>query len=71
MKQLYGIDMKQTQYGKTYEKIPAPDIAISMGYGIGCPFIGRVFDNNWGLPERERFVTKALIPCGLAVCKRF
>ena len=31
MKQLYGIDMKQTQYGKTYEKIPAPDIAISMG----------------------------------------
>ena len=66
MKQLYGIDMKQTQYGKTYEKIPAPDIAISMGYGIGCLFIGRVFDNNWGLPERERFVTKALILCGLA-----
>ena len=71
MKQLYGIDMKQTQYGKTYEKIPAPDIAISMGYGIGCLFIGRVFDNNWGWPERDRFVTKALSPCGLAVSNRF
>jgi hypothetical protein len=71
MKQLYGIDMKQTQYGKTYEKIPAPDIAISMGGDIGCPFIDRVFDNNWGLPELECFVTKALIPCGLSVCKGF
>lgn len=51
MKQLYGIDMEQTQYGKTYEKIPAPDIAISMGCDVGCPFIGRAFDNNWGLPD--------------------
>lgn len=49
MKQLYGIDMEQTQYSKTYEKIPAPDIAISMGCDVGCPFIGRAFDDNWGL----------------------
>lgn len=49
MKQLYGIDMEQTQYSKTYEKIPAPDITISMGCDVGCPFIGRAFDDNWGL----------------------
>lgn len=49
MKQLCGIDMEQTQYSKTDEKIPAPDIAISMGCDVGCPFIGRVFDDNWGL----------------------
>lgn len=49
IKQLYGIDMEQTQYSKTYEKIPAPDIAISMGCDVGCPFIGRAFDDNWGL----------------------
>lgn len=49
MKQLYGIDMEQTQYSKTYDEIPTPDIAISMGCDVGCPFIGRAFDDNWGL----------------------
>ncbi len=51
MKLLYGIDMEQTQYSKTYERIPAPDIAISMGCDVGCPYIGREFDDNWGLPD--------------------
>lgn len=51
MKQLYGIDMELTQYSKTVDNIPAPDIAISMGCEVGCPFIGRDFDDNWGLPD--------------------
>ena len=51
MKQLYGIDMEQTQYSKTFDRIPSPDIAISMGCDVGCPFIGRDFDDNWGLPD--------------------
>ena len=49
MKQLYCIDMELTQYSKTIDKIPTPDIAISMGCDVGCPFIGRAFDDNWGL----------------------
>ena len=44
MKQLYGIDMEQTQYSKLISDIPEPDIAISMGCNVGCPFIGRTFD---------------------------
>lgn len=51
MKQLYGIDMERTQYSKTIDKIPTPDIAISMGCDVGCPYIGRAFDDNWGLPD--------------------
>ena len=51
MKQLYGINMEQTQYSKTFDKIPSPDIAISMGCDVGCPFIGREFDDNWNLPD--------------------
>ncbi len=51
IKQIYGIDMEPTQYSKTYDKIPTPDIAISMGCDVGCPFIGRAFDDNWGLPD--------------------
>lgn len=51
MKQLYGIDMEHTHYSKTFDKIPAPDIAISMGCDVGCSYIGREFDDNWGLPD--------------------
>ena len=51
MKQLYGIDMELTQYSKTFYKIPSPDIFISMGCDVGCPYIGRDFDDNWGLPD--------------------
>lgn len=51
MKALYGIDMEQTQYSKLISDIPEPDIAISMGCNVGCPFIGRPFDDNWGLED--------------------
>lgn len=49
IKALYGIDMEQTQYSKLISDIPEPDIAISMGCNVGCPFIGRPFDDNWEL----------------------
>ena len=51
MKTLYGIDMEQTQYPKLISDIPEPDIAISMGCNVGCPFIGRPFDDNWELED--------------------
>ena len=51
MKELYGIDMEQTQYSKLISAIPTPDIAISMGCNVGWPFIGRPFDDNWGLDD--------------------
>lgn len=51
MKALYGIDMEQTQYSKLILDIPEPDIAISMGCNVGCPFIGRPFDDNWELED--------------------
>lgn len=51
MKKLYGIDMEQTQYSKLISDIPEPDIAISMGCNVGCPFIGKPFDDNWGLED--------------------
>ena len=51
MKELYGIDMEKTQDSKLITDIPEPDIAISMGCNVGCPYIGRAFDANWGLPD--------------------
>lgn len=51
MKELYGIDMEKNQYSKRMNEIPDPDIAISMGCNVNCPFIGREFDDNWGLED--------------------
>lgn len=51
MKELYGIDMEKNQYSKLIDDIPEPDIAISMGCNVGCPFIDRPFDDNWGLED--------------------
>ena len=51
MKQLYGIDMEKTQYSKLISDIPKPDTAISMGCDVGCPYIGKAFDDNWNLPD--------------------
>ncbi len=51
MKELYDIDMEKTQYSKLISEIPEPDIAISMGCNVACPFVGRPFDENWGLED--------------------
>jgi len=51
MKELYGIDMEKTQYSKLITDIPSPDVAISMGCNVGCPFIERGFDDDWGLED--------------------
>lgn len=51
MKKLYNIDMEQSQYSKTINDIPIPDIAISMGCSVGCPFISKQFDEDWGLSD--------------------
>lgn len=51
MKERYGIDMEVRQYSKLLSDIPNPDIAISMGCNVSCPFIGREFDDNWGLDD--------------------
>ena len=52
MKALYGIDMEANgQYSKLISEIPDADIAISMGCNVGCPYIGRGFDDNWGLDD--------------------
>ena len=44
--ELYGIDMEHTQYSKLISAIPEPDFTISMGCNVGCPFIGRPFDDK-------------------------
>ena len=52
MKEIYGIDMEENgQRSKLISEIPEVEIAISMGCNVGCPFIGRSFDDNWELDD--------------------
>lgn len=51
VKELYGVDMAAAQYPKLFSDIPKPDIAISMGCGAACPFIGMKYSQNWNLDD--------------------
>lgn len=39
------------QHSKLVDEIPEPDIMISMGCDVGCPYVGRGFDADWGLND--------------------
>ncbi|MFR7590640.1 MAG: arsenate reductase ArsC [Longibaculum sp.] len=51
IKKMYDIDMEKTQYSKLMTDIPTPDIIISMGCQVTCPYMGKDFDENWGLED--------------------
>jgi len=51
MKQLYGIDMEQTQQPKLVKDIPPVDIVIKMGCNVSCPFLPSKHEEDWGLED--------------------
>ena len=51
MKQVYGIDMEQTQYNKLISDIPEPDVVIFMGCNVSCPNVPSQYAENWGLDD--------------------
>ena len=51
MKRLYGIDMEVDQHSKLISDIPKPDIVISMGCNVSCPFVLSKYAENWGLDD--------------------
>ena len=51
MKQVYGIDMEQTQHNKLISEIPAPDVVVFMGCNVSCPNLAGQYAENWGLDD--------------------
>jgi arsenate reductase len=51
MKQIYGIDMEQTQHPKILEDIPPVDIVITMGCNFECPYLPYRHREDWGLDD--------------------
>lgn len=51
MKQLYGIDMEESQYSKLLTDIPPVDVVITMGCNVVCPFLPCKHSEDWGLDD--------------------
>lgn len=50
MKEHFGIDMTG-QYSKLIDDIPTPDIVITMGCNVKCPYIPCTEHCDWGLDD--------------------
>ena len=51
MKEIYQIDMEETQYSKLLSDIPPVDIVITMGCNVNCPVIPCKHREDWGLND--------------------
>lgn len=51
VKQLYDIDMEKTQVSKLIQDIPQPDIVITMGCNVNCPYVPCKYREDWGLED--------------------
>lgn len=51
MKNMYGIDMEQTQYSKLLADIPPVDVVVTMGCNVKCPFLPCSHREDWGLED--------------------
>ena len=61
MKQVYGIDMEQTQRSKLLSEIPAVDVVVTMGCNVQCPFLPCSQREDWGLEDPSGKEDKAFL----------
>ncbi|MFZ5974489.1 MAG: arsenate reductase ArsC [Bacillota bacterium] len=51
VKELYGMDMEQTQRPKLLSDIPPVDVVVTMGCNVNCPFLPCKMREDWGLED--------------------
>ncbi|QGG46783.1 arsenate reductase ArsC [Heliorestis convoluta] len=51
MKEIYAIDMEESQRPKLLTEIPKVDIVIKMGCNVTCPFLPSQYEEDWGLDD--------------------
>ncbi len=51
IKEIYNIDMEETQRSKLLPDIPEVDIVIKMGCNVICPFLPSQHEEDWGLDD--------------------
>lgn len=51
IKDIYKIDMEETQFNKKIDDIPKPDVLIFMGCNVSCPHVPHQYTENWELDD--------------------
>jgi arsenate reductase len=51
IQQRYDVDMEKTQFSKLISDIPNPDILITMGCNVSCPYVPCKYREDWGLED--------------------
>lgn len=51
IKDLYNVDMNETQKSKLLYNIPEVDIVVKMGCNVVCPFLPSRHEEDWGLDD--------------------
>lgn len=64
IKELYNVDMNQTQKSKLLSDIPNVDIVVKMGCNVICPYLPANHIEDWGLEDptgksEEEFIKTA------------
>ena len=61
VKQLYGVDMEQTQHSKLLADIPPVDVVVTMGCNVSCPSLPCKHREDWGLDDPTGKSDKAFL----------
>lgn len=51
IKELYGVDITQTQHPKLLEELPPVDIVVTMGCRVQCPYLPCRHREDWALED--------------------
>jgi arsenate reductase len=51
IKDLYDVDMNESQKSKLLNDIPEVDIVVKMGCNVVCPFLPSRHEEDWGLDD--------------------
>lgn len=61
IKELYAIDMNETQRSKLLEEIPEVDVVVTMGCNVQCPMLPCKHREDWGLEDPSGKADEAFI----------
>jgi arsenate reductase (thioredoxin) len=66
IKNLYNVDISETQHVKLIDDLPEIDIVVKMGCNVMCPFLPSKYEEDWGLEDptgkgEEAFIKTAKI----------
>lgn len=51
MKELYEIDMNESQRSKLIDELPEMDVTVKMGCNVSCPVALSDYEEDWGLDD--------------------